>query len=66
MVLKGGSSYRPAYTPGSPPANRITKNWYYPPLSRVDEHNVAFLMADSFERAGTVGFRCAQDVEGHV
>lgn len=38
--------------------------WYYPnplPSARVDTHNKWLLWAPSYDRAGTVGFRCAAD-----
>jgi hypothetical protein len=59
VVLMGGSNYRPA---GS--------TWYFPqslrldsPISSLHWHQKYFLMDDSYERAGTIGFRCVVDAE---
>ena len=62
VVLKGGSNYRPTYKPGVPAFNLNKADFYYPQARNLVEHNIAFLMSDSFERAGTVGFRCVRDV----
>jgi len=35
--------------------------WYFPSSFRVDTHNKLLLMAPSYDRHGTVGFRCVQD-----
>ena len=62
VVLKGGSNYKPDYHPQPPNYNK--HNWYFPQTrDNLTQHNVAFLMSDSFERAGTVGFRCARDID---
>jgi hypothetical protein len=50
IVLRGGSNYRPQ---GSP--------WYFPNIPSLVTHNKLFIMKDRYERAGTVGFRCAAD-----
>lgn len=50
VVLKGGSNYLPS---GS--------FWYFPQALEVNKHNKFFLMDESFERAGTIGFRCLVD-----
>jgi len=58
VVVKGGSNYRPQ---GS--------SWYFPQPDqmRLDSHNKVLLWDDSYERAGTIGFRCVADVaEDHV
>jgi len=51
-VLRGGSYYQPQ---GS--------IWYFPQAYRNDQHGKLLLMAPSFDRAGTVGFRCVVDAE---
>jgi iron(II)-dependent oxidoreductase len=50
-ILRGGSHYQPQ---GS--------RWYFPQAYRLSEHGKYLLMAPSLDRAGTVGFRCAQDL----
>jgi formylglycine-generating enzyme required for sulfatase activity len=49
-ILRGGSYYQPQ---GS--------IWYFPQAYRNDQHGKLLLMAPSYDRAGTVGFRCAMD-----
>jgi gamma-glutamyl hercynylcysteine S-oxide synthase len=49
-ILRGGSYYQPQ---GS--------IWYFPQADRNDEHGKLLLMAPSYDRSGTVGFRCVQD-----
>ena len=49
-VLRGGSYYQPQ---GS--------IWYFPQAYRNDQHSKLLLMAPSYDRSGTVGFRCARD-----
>ncbi len=51
-ILRGGSYYQPQ---GS--------IWYFPQAYRNDQHGKLLLMAPSYDRAGTVGFRCARDVQ---
>ena len=62
VVLKGGSNYRPMYKPGVPSFNLNTADFYSPQARSLVLHNIAFLMSESFERSGTVGFRCVRDV----
>eukprot|EP01084_Bolivina_argentea_P290186 498394_1 len=50
VVVMGSSNYRPS---GS--------NWYFPVAYQLNQHNKYFLMDDSYERCGTIGFRCAAD-----
>jgi len=52
VLLRGGSNYRPT---GS--------NWYFPQALELNTHNKYFLMDDTYERAGTIGFRCAKDAK---
>ena len=52
VLLRGGSNYRPA---GSV--------WYFPQAVELGTHNKYFLMSDSYERAGTIGFRCVTDAQ---
>ena len=51
VCLRGGSNYRPA---GS--------HWYFPNQADLLTHEKYFLMSAAYERAGTIGFRCAQDL----
>jgi gamma-glutamyl hercynylcysteine S-oxide synthase len=51
-ILRGGSYYQPQ---GS--------IWYFPQAYRNDQHGKLLLMAPSYDRAGTVGFRCVMDGE---
>jgi len=63
VLLKGGSTYQPCKKMGS------SRCWYFQqsqpwhpeqPIN-VGQHNKYFLMDDSFERAGSLGFRCVSD-----
>lgn len=51
-TLRGGSYFQPQ---GS--------MWYFPQAYRLDQHGKYLLMAPSLDRSGTVGFRCAADVD---
>jgi len=51
-ILRGGSHYQPQ---GS--------MWYFPQAYKNDEHGKLLLMAPSYDRSGTVGFRCVKDAE---
>ena len=51
-VVRGGSYYQPQ---GS--------MWYFPQAYRLDEHGKYLLMAPGLDRSGTIGFRCAADVD---
>jgi formylglycine-generating enzyme required for sulfatase activity len=49
-VLRGGSFYQPQHA-----------DWYFPQAYKLGEHGKYLLMAPAKDRAGTLGFRCAQD-----
>ncbi len=49
-ILRGGGYYQPQ---GSV--------WYFPQAYRNDQHGKLLLMAPSYDRAGTLGFRCVMD-----
>jgi iron(II)-dependent oxidoreductase len=49
-ILRGGSYYQPQ---GS--------LWYFPQAYRNDQHGKLLLMSPSYDRSGTVGFRCVSD-----
>lgn len=51
-ILRGGSYYRPQ---GS--------IWYFPQAYRNDQHGKLLLMAPSYDRAATLGFRCVADAQ---
>lgn len=65
-LVRGGSNYRPAAdaATSTEALDGWTSSWYFPQAKRVDQHNKLFLMDDAYERAGTLGFRCAQDLAG--
>lgn len=50
VILKGGSNYRP-----------FGSAWYFRQAKALNRHQKYFLMDDSYERAGTIGFRCVVD-----
>jgi formylglycine-generating enzyme required for sulfatase activity len=49
--------------PGSKPHVMGGSHWYFPPAYRNDQYNKYFLMGGSYERAGTVSFRCVADAQ---
>jgi gamma-glutamyl hercynylcysteine S-oxide synthase len=49
-ILRGGSYYQPQ---GS--------IWYFPQAYKNSEHGKLLLLAPSYDRSGTLGFRCVQD-----
>jgi gamma-glutamyl hercynylcysteine S-oxide synthase len=51
-IVRGGNHYQPD---GS--------IWYFPQAYRNDEHGKLLLMAPSYDRSGTVGFRCVTDAK---
>jgi formylglycine-generating enzyme required for sulfatase activity len=51
-ILRGGSYYQPQ---GSV--------WYFPQAYRNDQHGKLLLMSPSYDRSGTVGFRCVRDAD---
>ena len=51
-ILRGGSYYQPQ---GS--------MWYFPQAYRNDQHGKLLLMAPSYDRSATIGFRCVADAE---
>jgi len=51
-ILRGGNYYQPQ---GS--------IWYFPEAYRNDQHGKLLLMAPSYDRSGTLGFRCVKDAE---
>lgn len=50
VLVKGSANYRPS---GS--------GWYFRDALQLNQHNKYFLMSDSYERCGTIGFRCVYD-----
>jgi len=61
VLVKGSGNYHPPQVSAAYPASLTFLNWYFPPALEVNKHNKYFLMSPSFERAGTLGFRCAAD-----
>jgi formylglycine-generating enzyme required for sulfatase activity len=56
-LLKGTSLYNPLMRSGFPSESQ-PGNWYHPTARKLTQHNRLLLMDLSYERAGTVGFRC--------
>eukprot|EP00054_Salpingoeca_dolichothecata_P010751 m.59824 g.59824 ORF g.59824 m.59824 type:complete len:1092 (-) comp19131_c0_seq3:44-3319(-) len=52
VVVRGSSYYRPS---GS--------MWYFPECLQLNQHNKYLLYDETYERAGTLGFRCAVDAD---
>jgi len=61
VIVKGSGHFHPPAVSSTFPSTAQYLNWYYPPARQVNRHNKYFLMSNSFERAGTVGFRCVAD-----
>ncbi|HKK47340.1 MAG TPA: SUMF1/EgtB/PvdO family nonheme iron enzyme [Balneolaceae bacterium] len=51
-IVRGGSYYKP-----------LGSAWYFPQAYKNDEHGHYLLMAPSYDRSGTIGFRCVKDAE---
>jgi len=49
-VVRGGSYYQ---AQGS--------QWYFPQAYELNKHGKYLLLSDSYDRAGTIGFRCVAD-----
>jgi formylglycine-generating enzyme required for sulfatase activity len=60
VLVKGSSLYNPILASTFPAVYQVG-NWYFPPAREVNKHNKMMLMGDSYERASTLGFRCAAD-----
>lgn len=60
LLLKGSSLYTPMLSDAFP-AVKQPGNWYFPKAQKLDRHNRLLLMDESYDRAGTVGFRCLAD-----
>jgi formylglycine-generating enzyme required for sulfatase activity len=59
-IVRGGSFFAPRVPAGD-------RDWYFPngaEMRRLDAQGKYFLMDDSYERCGTIGFRCAADALG--
>jgi iron(II)-dependent oxidoreductase len=54
VILRGSSRYAPAAY--------AAENYYFGPALNLSHHGRYLLMDDSFERAATIGFRCACNV----
>ena len=57
VILRGSSNYRAGLD------GVAGSHWYFPPALKLNSHNKYMLMDDSYERAGTLGFRCAADAQ---
>ena len=51
-ILRGGNHYQPQ---GS--------IWYFPQAYRNEQHGKLLMMAPSYDRSGTLGFRCVKDAQ---
>ena len=55
-ALRGGSNFRLA-------GGNSGAGWYFPNVLDISLQNKYLLMDDSYERAGTIGFRCLVDAD---
>ena len=55
VILRGSSNYYPITN------TSFDINWYFPTAFQLNQHGKYFIMDNSWERSGTVGFRCAAD-----
>ena len=61
VVVRGGSRYQPQAANPQWMGGQA-RNWYFPSVgNRLDRYSKAILMDEAFDRASTVGFRCAYD-----
>jgi len=60
VLLKGSAMYNPVLG-GDFPATKQVGNWYFPAARKLIQHNRLLLMDESYDRAGTLGFRCVAD-----
>ena len=51
-IVRGGNHYQPQ---GS--------IWYFPEAYKNEQHGKLLLMAPSYDRSGTLGFRCVKDAQ---
>ncbi len=56
VVLRGGSNYAPRRD-----AHANKGNWYFRQTPRLDSFGVLNMMSPSYDRAGTISFRCVAD-----
>uniref|UniRef100_A0A7S2RS12 Sulfatase-modifying factor enzyme-like domain-containing protein n=1 Tax=Mucochytrium quahogii TaxID=96639 RepID=A0A7S2RS12_9STRA len=55
QLLRGGSFYRPQ------PSTLFDPNWYFPQAYANNLHSKFITLSESYDRSGTVGFRCVKD-----
>lgn len=60
-LLKGSSLFTPMLSDSFPAQPLQPGNWYFPKAQQLNRHNRLLLMDESFDRAGTLGFRCVAD-----
>jgi formylglycine-generating enzyme required for sulfatase activity len=56
VLTRGSSNYRPGID------GRAGSHWYFPDAPQLDQHEKMKMMSNSYERAGTLGFRCVKDI----
>nr|AIG55402.1 secreted protein [Thraustotheca clavata] len=53
VLVRGGSSYQPVTSSLRDP------NWYFPSIASTTKHGKFLTLSASYDRAATIGFRCA-------